>query len=149
MRLNSSDPNQFIVLRSFLVRRYFEENSWAFRVILHSFPSRHSFIVVVSIRFPHSHHHNPTVSSSRPHTHSPHFPATYSDSQTKVLVLRNTAAEASAGNLEVNSHSGGCASAVIHGLRGHLKPQFLEGVVEEQRCSEQQQEAYQKWCSTC
>jgi hypothetical protein len=63
-------------------------------------------------------------------------------------VLRNIAAEASAGNLEVNSHSGERASAVIHGLRGHLKPQFLEGIVEEQRCSEQQ-EAYQKWCSTC
>ena len=113
------------------------------------FLSHQSFIVVSSIRSPHSHHHSPTVSSSHPHKHSPRTLATYSDSQTKVLALRNIVAGALVGNLEVNSHSGGCASVATLGLRGHLKPQFLEGLVEERRCSEQQQEAYQKWCSTC
>lgn len=37
LRLHRSDPNQLLSCDLFFVRRYFEENSWAFRVILHSF----------------------------------------------------------------------------------------------------------------
>lgn len=96
------------------------------------------------------HHRNlPIVFSFHLHKHSPQSPATYSGSQTKVSAPRNIAGVASVEYLEVNSHSEGFASGATRGLRGHLKPQFLEGVVEERRCSEQQREAYQKWCSTC
>lgn len=63
-----------------------------------------------------------------------------------VLALQSIVVGVLVASLAVNSHLGVFAFPVRREVLVHLKREVLEGVAEEQCCSEQ--EAYQRSCST-